>query len=186
MSNYKTKLKEIKGFAFDVDGVFTDGSVLVMPDGDMLRSHNAKDGFGLRWAILRDYPVGIITGAYSESVRKRFEGVGVKPENIFLKSRDKMPDFYKFCEQNGITPEEVIFVGDDIPDIPLLKACGLAVCPCDAVQEVKDVCDYISLYPGGRGCVRDIIEQVLKIQGKWEFDANLYEGTYGKGEGKKI
>ncbi len=184
MSNYKTKLKDIKGFAFDVDGVFTDGSVLVMPDGDMLRIHNAKDGFSLRWAILSGYHVGIITGAYSESVRKRFEGIGVEPGNIYLKSRDKLPDFHDFCNKSGIKPSEVAFVGDDIPDIPLLKECGLAVCPSDAVQEVKDVCDYVSLYPGGRGCVRDLVEQVLKIQGQWEFDAGLYAGKFGQGERK--
>ena len=118
MSNYKTKLKDIKGFAFDVDGVFTDGSVLVASDGDLLRIHNAKDGFGVRWAFLCGYHIGIITGAYSESVRKRFQGIGI--EHIYLKSRDKMPDFFNFCSKNGITPQEVVFVGDDVPDIPLL------------------------------------------------------------------
>ena len=181
MSNYKTKLKDIKGFAFDVDGVFTDGSVFVAPDGDLLRIHNAKDGFGLRWAYLSGYHIAIITGGYSESVRKRFEGIGV--EHIYLKSRDKLPDFYDFCNKCGISPKEVAFVGDDIPDIPILKECGLAVCPSDAVQEVKDVCDFVSAYPGGRGCVRDLIEQVLKIQGKWEFNAELYAGKFGQGMG---
>ncbi|MBQ1218551.1 MAG: HAD-IIIA family hydrolase [Bacteroidales bacterium] len=179
MSNYKTKLKDIKAFAFDVDGVFTDGSVLVMPDGDLLRTHDAKDGYGVRWAYLCGYHIGIITGAGSESVRKRFEGIGV--EHIYLKSRNKLPDFYDFCKKCNIEPHQVAFMGDDVPDIPILKVCGLAVCPSDAVEEVKEVCDFVSIRPGGKGAVRDLIEQVLKIQGKWEFDPELYEGKFGKG-----
>lgn len=174
MENYKSKLNIIKGFAFDVDGVFTDGSLICTDNGDLLRIQNAKDGFGLRMAILKQYPTGIVTGAYSPSVEKRYIGIGMKKENIFLKSRDKVPDFLKFCTQNNLTPSEVAYIGDDIPDIPILKICGLAVCPADAVNEVKAICDYISLYNGGRGCVRDLIEQVLKVHGDWTFDPELY------------
>lgn len=178
MSNYKVKLKNIKAFAFDVDGVFTDGSVIVMPDGDLLRINNSKDGYGVRWATLQRYPIAIITGAASESVIKRFEPIGVK--HIYLKSRNKLPDFYDFCKKEGLEPCQVAYVGDDIPDIPVLKVCGLAVCPSDAVNEVKEVCDYISLYPGGKGCVRDLIEQVLKIQNNWYFDADKFAAEYSK------
>ena len=174
MSNYKTKLKNIRAFAFDVDGVFTDGKVLATENGDLLRQHDSKDGFGLRMAVLHNYPTAIITGGTSESIRKRFAPIGVN--EIYLKSRNKVPDFLLFCKKYSLDPSEVAFVGDDLPDIPVLRVCGLAVCPADAVPEVKDVCDYVSLYPGGRGCVRDLIEQVLKIHGDWQFDPEAYSG----------
>ncbi len=174
MSNYKTKLHNIKGFAFDVDGVFTDGSVLCTPEGDLLRSYNSKDGFGLRMAFLKGYPVAIITGGNSNSITKRF--IPHLANEVYLKSRNKVPDFLDFCEKYKLKPEEVAFVGDDLPDIPILKICGLAVCPADAVAQVKEVCDYVSLYKGGEGCVRDLVEQVLKVHGKWEFDPEAYSG----------
>jgi 3-deoxy-D-manno-octulosonate 8-phosphate phosphatase, YrbI family len=178
MSNYKSKLEKIKGFAFDVDGVFTDGSLLVQENGDMLRIHNAKDGFALRWAKISGYKLAIVTGADSPTILKRFQPVGI--EHIYLKSRNKLPDFLDFCKKEGLTPEEVAFVGDDIPDIPVLKHCGLAVCPADAAEEVKEICDYVSIKPGGKGCVRELLEQVMKVHGKWEFDAELYDKKYGK------
>jgi 3-deoxy-D-manno-octulosonate 8-phosphate phosphatase (KDO 8-P phosphatase) len=174
MTNYKVKLAEIKAMAFDVDGVFTDGSILTLDNGDLLRIQNAKDGFGLRIAVLKNYPIAIVTGAYSESVKKRFLGIGVPEENIYMKSRNKVPDFLSFCRKYELKPSEVAFVGDDIPDIPVLKVCGLAVCPSDAVTEVKEVCDYVSLYGGGRGCVRDLVEQILKMHNDWNFDAEQY------------
>lgn len=176
MSNYKIKLEKIKAFAFDVDGVFTDGGVMATDTGDLIRVHDSKDGFGLRMAVLKGYHTAIITGGNSDSIRKRFLGIGVKEEDIYLKSRNKLPDFYEFCKRHAIEPSQVAFVGDDLPDIPILKVCGLAVCPADAVAEVKEICDYVSLYNGGKGCVRDLIEQVLKIHGKWVFDPVAYSG----------
>ncbi|MBQ3175556.1 MAG: HAD hydrolase family protein [Bacteroidales bacterium] len=176
MSNYKVKLANIKGFAFDVDGVFTDGGVIGTASGDLIRVYDSKDGFGLRMAYLKGYKTAIVTGGSSESIKKRFLGIGVKEEDIYLKSRDKVPDFLDFCKRNGLEPSEVAFVGDDLPDIPILKICGLAVCPADAVPEVKEVCDYVSQFNGGKGCVRDLIEQVLKVQGKWVFDPVAYSG----------
>jgi len=174
MSNYKVKLSKIKAFAFDVDGVFTDGQVLTTETGDLLRSHNAKDGYALKTAITKGYPIAIITGGASQSIVKRFAPLGV--DDIFLKSFDKLPDFNGFCKKYNLDPSEVVFVGDDIPDIPVLQICGLAVCPSDAVEEVKSVCEYISPYPGGKGCVRDIIEQILKIQGNWSYTIGNYSG----------
>lgn len=174
MSNYKVKLHNIKGFAFDVDGVFTDGSVLCTPEGDLLRSYNSKDGFGLRMAFLKKYPVAIITGGNSASITKRF--LPYLAHEVYMKSRNKVPDFLDFCSKYEVNPNEVAFIGDDLPDIPILKICGLAVCPADAVPEVKAVCDYVSLYKGGDGCVRDLIEQVLKVHGKWEFDPEAHSG----------
>lgn len=160
----------IKAFAFDVDGVFTDGSVLALPNGDLLRTYNSKDCFGVRTAADNGYPVAIITGGCSESLIHRSRSLGVKDKDIYQLSKNKLPDFLHFCKEYGLKPEEVAFVGDDIPDIPVLKVAGLSVCPADAVAEVKDVCKYISPYGGGRGCIRDLIEKVLKPQGNWKFD----------------
>src|SRR5574344_717022 len=177
MTNYKVKLAEIKAMAFDVDGVFTDGSILTLDNGDLLRIQNAKDGFGLRIAVLKNYPIAIVTGAYSESVKKRVLGIGVPEENIYMKSRNKVPDFLSFCRKYELKPSEVAFVGDDIPDIPVLKVCGLAVCPSDAVEEVKAVSHYISPYGGGKGCVRNILEHIMKMHNDWNFDAELYANS---------
>ena len=174
MSNYKVKLHKIKAFAFDVDGVFTDGSVMCFPDGDLIRTYNAKDGFALRTAYLKGYPVAIITGGFSNSIEKRFAD-GLANE-IYMKSKNKVPDFMDFCNKYNLDPSEVVFVGDDIPDIPILKICGLSVCPSDAVAEVKSACEYISIFPGGKGCVRDIIEQVLKVHNNWDFDPVAFSG----------
>jgi 3-deoxy-D-manno-octulosonate 8-phosphate phosphatase (KDO 8-P phosphatase) len=176
MSNYKTKLHKIKAFAFDVDGVLTDGTFISMSDGDLVRVFNAKDGFGMRMALLNGYHIAIITGGASESIVKRFLPMGMDPEDIYMKSRNKIPDFETFCTKHSVNMEEVAFIGDDIPDIPILKVCGLAVCPSDAVAEVKEVCDFVSLYPGGKGCARDLIEQVLKVQNRWIFDCQAYSG----------
>ncbi len=176
MSNYKVKLQNIKAFAYDVDGVFTDGGVLATGDGDLLRTFDSKDGFGVRMTVLKGYPTAIVTGGSSESIRKRFRGIGIPDEDIYLTSRNKVPDFLDFCKRHNLEPSQVAFVGDDLPDIPILKICGLAVCPADAVAEVKEVCDYVSLYNGGKGCVRDLVEQVLKIHGNWVFDPVAYSG----------
>ena len=176
MSNFKVKLNKIKAFVFDVDGVFTDGLVIATENGDLLRSHNAKDGYALRVAVLQHFPVAIITGGSSESIPKRFVQIGVDISDIYLKSHNKIPDFYDFCSKHNIKPEEVLFMGDDIPDTGILKICGISTCPADAVTEVKEICEYISIYSGGKGCVRDVIEQTLKIQGKWPENSEAYSG----------
>lgn len=176
MSNYKTKLSRIKAFAFDVDGVFTDGSVLATDNGDLLRMHNAKDGFAVRMAVLAGYPVAVITGGVSQSIINRFLQLGLDRRDIYTGSHVKLPDFLDFCKCHNLSPDEVLFMGDDIPDIPVLKECGLPSAPSDAVTEVREVCDYISLYPGGKCCVRDIIEQTLKIHGKWNLSQVAYSG----------
>ncbi|MFA6334269.1 MAG: HAD hydrolase family protein [Bacteroidales bacterium] len=176
MSNYKIKLSKIKAFAFDVDGVFTDGTVLATDSGDLLRSHNAKDGFAVKLAIIQKFPVAIITGGISESIVKRFRQIGVDKNDIYLNSHNKILDFIDFCKRKNLSPDEVLFMGDDIPDIGILKESGLASCPSDAVTEVKEVCEYISLYPGGRGCVRDVIEQTLKIHNLWVANPEACSG----------
>ncbi len=171
-------LKKIKAFALDIDGVATDGSVLCSSEGDLLRIYDAKDGFALRMAIMNGYPVAIITGGRSESVRKRMVTSGIKPEDVFLHCRNKMEEFTIFCERYKLSPEEVMYFGDDVPDMEVIQACGCGVCPSDAVDEVKAVADWVSLYPGGKGCLRHCIETTLREQGKWIFDAAEYKRQF--------
>lgn len=171
MSNYKADLHKIKAFAFDIDGVFTDGLVMVYKDGDFFRSYNAKDGYAVRYASSLGYPIAIITGGSSETIRMRFNVLGVT--DVYLASHHKLPDFEDFYYKYDLKPEEVLFMGDDIPDIPILQRCGVATCPSDAVAEVKAASAYISAYAGGKGCVRDIIEQVLKVHGRWHNDEHI-------------
>lgn len=174
-----SKFENIKAFAFDIDGVLTDGSLLAMPNGDILRQFNTKDGFGIRTATDNGYPVAIITGGCSESIIHRIHSYGMKESDLFMLSKDKLSDFKLFCERNSLKAEEVAYVGDDIPDIPVMKAAGLGVCPCDAVEEVVEAADYVSPLPGGRGCVRDLIEKVLKPAGKWTFHPEKpWTGSY--------
>ena len=168
----------IKAFAFDIDGVATDGSILALPDGDLLRSYDAKDGFALRMAVMKGYPIAVITGGRSESIRARMLTSGVKPEDVFLHCRNKREEFGIFCERYNLKAEEVMFFGDDLPDIPLMELSGCGVCPSDAVEEVKQVADWISSRPGGKGCLREGIESVLRAQGKWVFDALEYKAKF--------
>lgn len=176
--NYKVKLHNIKAFAFDVDGVFTDGSLISTIDGELLRTFNAKDCMAMRMCYMKAFPVAIITGGVSASIVNRFRDLKVPMENIYQKSRDKVVCLNDFCQRYGITPENVAYIGDDLPDIGVMKICGLAVAPADAVPEVKEVCDYVSLYPGGKRVVRDLVEQVLKVHGKWEMDIDQYAAKF--------
>lgn len=171
MSDYKSKLEQIKAFAFDVDGVFTNGMVMVSENGDLLRSYNAKDGYAVRAALDHGYHLAIITGGSSTTILKRFHPLGVK--DIYLKSIVKMPDFDDFCTKYGLKHHEVLFMGDDIPDIEIMKVCGIACCPADAVAEVKAAANYISPHTGGDACVRDVIMQVMKVQGVWGKHAGI-------------
>ena len=168
MASYKTKLHQIKAFAFDVDGVLTDGSVQVTESGDFLRTYNAKDGLAVRTAIERGFRVAIITGGNSDTIKKRFQIFGVT--DFYMLSRIKLPDLQHFCGKYNLQPAEVLFMGDDLPDIPPMQYSGLPCCPADAAPEVKAVAEYISLFNGGKGCVRDVIEQTLKVQGKWMIE----------------
>lgn len=171
MSNFKADLHKIKAFAFDVDGVMTDGMVLGTDTGDLLRQYNSKDGYAVRYAVSQGFPVAIITGGSSDSIRNRYNLLDIK--DVYLASRVKLPDFDHFCKKHNLQREEVLFMGDDIPDIPVMQVCGMPVCPADAVPEVKKVSKYISNLEGGKGCVRDIVEQVLKVHGKWMQDTNI-------------
>ena len=174
-----TRFEDIRAFAFDVDGVFTDGLVLAMPDGDLLRQFNSKDCFAVRTAVDNGFPCAIITGGVSPSLLHRARSLGIRDEHLYMLSKDKASDFLHFCRSVGLDPAQVVFVGDDIPDIPAIEAAGLGVCPSDAVAEVRSASDLVSQYPGGRGCLRDLIEHVLKSQDRWKFDPkNPWKGSH--------
>lgn len=168
----------IKAFAFDIDGVATDGGVFCNSDGDLLRTYDAKDGFAIRMAVMHGYPVAVITGGSSESIRKRMITSGVKPEDVFLHCRDKREQFALFCERYSLQPEQVMYFGDDVPDRDLMMACGCGVCPSDAVEEVKEIADWITTRPGGHGCLREAIETTLRRQGKWVFEPQQYKAKF--------
>lgn len=163
--NYKAKLKEIKTFCFDVDGVFTNNIVWLTPDGEQMRTANVRDGYAVQLAVKKGLRIVIISGGKSAAVQKRFEGLGVN--DIFLGSSDKAHIFRNYIEKHSILPEEVCYMGDDIPDYPVMSHVGLAVCPADACPEIKSVSHYISPFRGGEGCVRDLLEQALKVKGLW-------------------
>lgn len=171
--NYKEYLNHIDTFIFDVDGVLTDGSIQISTQGDLLRTMNIKDGYALKTAQLLGYNVCIISGGKNEGVRKRLRDLGVT--NIFLGIQDKVEKLDEFFDVYEINPENVLYMGDDIPDLYAMKMVGMPCCPQDAVQEIKSISRYISHKKGGKGCVRDVIEQVLKVQGKWmlNLDATL-------------
>ena len=164
-ANYKENLIDIKKFIFDVDGVLTDGKLLISESGELLRSMNVKDGFAMKFAIDNGYKIGIISGGTNEAVRSRLENLGI--EEIHLKSHDKIIHFENFVKKFGFNTKNILVMGDDIPDIPIIKAAGIGTCPQDAVPEVKSACQYVSKNQGGKGAVRDVIEQVMKIQNKW-------------------
>lgn len=170
--------KKIKAFAFDVDGVMTDGGLLACRDGEFLRSFDSKDGFAIRMAIMKGYPIGVITGGRSISITRRFAACGVPAEDIYLGSRDKIEDFEDFCSRHGLKDEDVMYFGDDLPDIPVMVRCGCGVAPSDAVDEVKEIADFVSPNPGGKRCVRDTLERVMTAAGVWALDVSQYKKTF--------
>ncbi|MFC4479860.1 KdsC family phosphatase [Flavobacterium chungangensis] len=163
--SYKEIMNDITTFVFDVDGVLTDGSVFVTNEGEMLRTMNIRDGYAMKAAIESGYHVCIISGGSNEGVRVRLRNLGVN--DIHLGTPDKVKTFNAYCESNNIKPENVLYMGDDIPDFHVMKLVGLPTCPQDASPEIKTLCRYISHVKGGRGAARDVIEQVMKVQGKW-------------------
>ncbi len=163
--SYKEYLKKITTFVFDVDGVLTDGTLLITTDGEMLRKMNVKDGYAMKVALNKGYKICIISGGTNEGVRNRLRALGVT--DIYLGAHLKNEPLEEYLDIYSITPEQVVYMGDDIPDILPMKMVGLACCPQNAVPEVKAVCHYISHINGGNGCARDIIEQVLKVRGDW-------------------
>jgi len=170
------KLKHIKAFVLDVDGVMTNGSLLVTESGEFLRQFNIKDGYALQLAVKQGFKIAVVSGARSKGVEHRLRGLGIT--DIYLGLDSKTAAYNEFLEKNGLLPEQVLFMGDDIPDLELMKVAGLAVCPADAVEEIKALAHYISPRNGGDSCVRDIIEKVLKIQNRWNGE-NTSSATDG-------
>ncbi len=170
--NYKEILGDITTFIFDVDGVFTDGTLLVTTSGEMLRKMSVKDGYALKTAIQKGYNVCIISGGTNQGVKERLQGLGVT--DIYLGAHLKEEPLEEYLDIYNIDASQVLYMGDDLPDIPPMKMVALATAPQNAVQEVKAIADYVSHKNGGDGCVRDIIEQVLKVRGDWNdnFSAN--------------
>lgn len=169
---------KIKAFVFDVDGVFTDGGVYCFPDGDFIRRTDAKDGFAIRMASMNGYFLGVITGGASLTIRMRLKACGIPEENIYLCSRDKEADMIDFCSRFDLSPEEVCYVGDDCPDVPVANMVGLPACPADAVDEMKDASRFVATHGGGHGAVREIVETVMKAQDRWTFDVGEYKRRF--------
>ncbi|MFC6266755.1 KdsC family phosphatase [Frigoriflavimonas asaccharolytica] len=166
--SYKNKLKDIKAFVFDVDGVFTDGSVYLLPDGNMSRVMNVLDGYAVVKAIKNNYKIAIITGGDDPMVKNRLNYLGIT--DYYPKSPNKLKDLEDFKKKYALEKEDLLCMGDDVSDICILQESQISTCPPNAVAEVKAMADYISPIFGGKGAVRDVIEQVMKIQGTWIID----------------
>ena len=165
-------LKTIRAIFFDVDGVLSRQTITLHEDGTPLRTVNIKDGYALQYAVKCGLQIAVISGAKTDSIRKRYEGLGIS--NIVLGADVKLKHYHDLKRQLKLTDDEIIFVGDDIPDFEIMRECVLPCCPADAAQEIKAISKYISPIPGGEGVARDIIEQVLKAQGKWMHDHTAF------------
>lgn len=165
MNNYKELLKNIKAFIFDYDGTLTDGTVILLDEGEPLRTANVRDGYAIQLAVKKGYHVAIISGGRSRSMNNRFRML--KVEKVFLGVEHKLDTLKNYLEENNLKPEQALYLGDDIPDYHAMKYCGVAACPSDAAEEIRAIAHYISHLKGGEGCARDVIEQVMKVQGCW-------------------
>jgi 3-deoxy-D-manno-octulosonate 8-phosphate phosphatase (KDO 8-P phosphatase) len=157
--------KAINTFVFDVDGVLTDGTLFLFPGGEMVRRMNIKDGYALQLAVKKGYHVIIISGGYSELVKERLEKLGIS--KVFMNVHDKRIVLQEYMQEHNLVKEQVLFMGDDIPDLEVMEIAGLTTCPQDACTEVKSISKYISPINGGMGCARDVIEKVMKLQNTW-------------------
>ncbi len=165
MSITQTDLTRINTFIFDVDGVLTDGLLYCFADGEQVRAFNIKDGFAIKHAIRQGFRVAIISGKNEPGVRKRLEQLDI--EDIHLGIEDKVDTFEDYIYLQGIHPATVAYMGDDMPDVEVMQRCGLRACPADAADDIKEISTFISTKKGGRGAVRELIEQIMKAQDKW-------------------
>ena len=170
MINYD--LKKIRAIVMDVDGVLSKETIPMSEDGVPCRTVNIKDGYALQLAVKMGLTIAVITGARVEAVRVRYEGLGVK--EVRIGAEVKMAVYEELLEKYGLSDEEVLYMGDDIPDYEVMNRCGLACCPADAAHEIKEISQYISPVKGGKGCVRDVIEQVMRAQGTWMADKRAF------------
>ncbi len=163
--NYKEILKNINTMIFDYDGVLTDGTVLTTENGEQYRTGYVRDGYALHLAVKKGYNVAIISGGTSDSINRRLESLNLT--DIYTRVSNKIETFNHYLKQKNVDASQVLFMGDDIPDYKVMQMAGLPVCPADAAEEIKSISKYISSCKGGHGCVRDIVEQLMKIQGTW-------------------
>ncbi len=163
--NYLANIKDIETIILDVDGVLTDASILIMESGALLRQMNTKDGYAIKRAIKEGLRVAIITGGNSEGVAHRLRNLGI--EDIYTSAENKMLAFDHFMDKYELDPRTVLYMGDDLADYPVMQSVAIAACPYDAVHEIQEICTYISPYPGGKGCVRDVIEKVMRLKRNW-------------------
>ncbi|MCC6385052.1 MAG: HAD hydrolase family protein [Bacteroidia bacterium] len=167
MKNFKQLISKVKCIVFDCDGVLTDGSVMVMPDGEYIRNMSVKDGFAMQFAVKCGLHIAVISGGQSAGIPIRMNRLGIK--HVFMGAEDKRTVLENLLKEIRVSGSEVLYIGDDIPDMKAMKIAAIAACPNDAVPEIKAIADYISPLNGGKGCARDVIEQVLKVQGFWQF-----------------
>ncbi len=171
MSNVLTLFKSITTFVFDVDGVLTDGTLIVLPDGLMARRMNIKDGYALQLAVKKGYRVVIISGGNSPEVKERFLLLGVK--DVFMKTENKSAVLASYMQEHRLSANEVMFMGDDLPDLKVMILVGLRCCPADSAIEVKEISQYISPLKGGEGCARDVIEKTMRLNGTWGEESTV-------------
>ncbi len=167
MENFKQKLTRIKTLLFDVDGVLTNGQVFLMENGEFVRNMNSKDGYALQLAVKKGYRVAIITGGNSQFVKKALHALGIA--DVFLSQHDKLQCYKDYINEHSLNEEEILYMGDDLPDYEVMQRVGIASCPNNSAHEIKEISIYISNRNGGEGCARDIIEQVMRSQGNWEI-----------------
>ncbi|HAP00374.1 MAG TPA: 3-deoxy-D-manno-octulosonate 8-phosphate phosphatase [Bacteroidetes bacterium] len=165
MKNVLELFAKCKAVIMDVDGVLTDGSLLVNEDGKELRVMNIRDGYAIQLAAKSGIELCVISGGNSEGVETRLKRLGV--QSIFMKAVNKKDIYEKWMKEKKFQSSEILFIGDDMPDLELMQHAGIKCCPADAIHELKEICNYISPFAGGRGCVRDILEKILKLNGKW-------------------
>lgn len=165
MAFFKEDLMKVKAFIFDVDGVLSTECITIDSDGELLRTANTKDGFAIQYAVKKGYPVAIITGGTSNAIEIRYRGLGVK--DIYMTSKDKIADFEDFLSKYNIAEDNIMYMGDDLPDYEVMERVGVPTCPKNAVVQIKEISSYISDMDGGCAAARDVIEQVLRAQGKW-------------------
>lgn len=168
--NYKIKLRKVRTFIFDVDGVLTNGDVILFQD-EIVRVLNSRDGYAIQHASKEGYQIFIITGGSSKTVAERLLELGVK--EVKLRSSNKLDVYRALQHKYSFSDQEVLYMGDDLPDYPVMKVVGVATCPQDAAVEIKQIADYHSPFKGGRHCVRDVIEQTLRVQEKWLTDGSF-------------
>jgi 3-deoxy-D-manno-octulosonate 8-phosphate phosphatase (KDO 8-P phosphatase) len=169
--NVLEKFIPVDTLVFDMDGVLTDGSLLVMPDGEWVRKMNIKDGYALQLAVRCGYRIVVITGSYSAPVEQRLYKLGISM--VYQRVADKLSLLKELMLEHQLAPRQVLYIGDDIPDLEVMRYCGLSCCPANAARDILAMADYISPVNGGEGCVRDVIEKLMRVQGKWQQEGDV-------------